>query len=255
MPSRSPHSSSHGPFRADQVRSGDRYEISDGHAIYTAPTGGRGSRSISTGVLPLETDPAVTSTGVDTGFSPRADLLRAPDIAVGNVSTEPGWVKDAPPLAVEYADVGQDEPELQKKIAELLEAGTRYIWVVRLVGPRRVEIYEAGATMRVALPGEELLAPGILRNAVRVEALYDPEAAREAALRNLLQRKGYESLEGVHVEGKQEGKALSILTVLRARGFEVSAELRERILGCRDEALLDQWLERAVVAKALGELA
>ena len=39
--------------------------------------------------------------------------LHAPDVAVGNVADEPGWVTGkAPPLAVEYADTGQDEAEL-----------------------------------------------------------------------------------------------------------------------------------------------
>jgi hypothetical protein len=251
-------SSPRGPFRADQVRSGDPYEISDGHAIYTAPTGGRGARSISVGVLPLETDPDVTAAGVDAGFSPRVDMLRAPDISVGNVSGEPGWIRDVPPLAVEYADVGQDEEGLQKKIAELLEAGTRLVWVVRLVGPRRVEVYAPGQATRVALPGEVLLAPGVLRNAVRVEALYDPDAAREAALTNLLQRKGYASLESVRsegkIEGKIEGKAESVLAVLVARRFEISDELRAVVRACRDETLLDRWLQRAISAHSLAEL-
>src|SRR5690606_25923776 len=58
---------------------------------------------------------------------------------------------------------------------------------------------------RVALPGEELLAPGVLKNPVRVEALYDREAAHEATLRNLLQRRGYQDLEAVREEGRKEG--------------------------------------------------
>ncbi len=45
---------------------------------------------------------------------------------------------------VEYADTGQDEADLATKIQELLAAGTRHIWVVRLTGPRRVEIHETG---------------------------------------------------------------------------------------------------------------
>ena len=32
-------------FRADQFRSGDPYEVSDGRIIYCAPTGGSGSQS------------------------------------------------------------------------------------------------------------------------------------------------------------------------------------------------------------------
>jgi len=65
------------------------------------------------------------------------------------------------------------------------------LWVVRFAGSRRVEVYEQGKPMRMALPGEELRAPGVLRNPVKVEALYDREAAMEATLGNLLQRVGY----------------------------------------------------------------
>ena len=84
------------------------------------------------GGLALATDPAVDSAGVDTGYAADAYTLRAPDLAVGNVPDAPGWVKGAPPLAVEYADTGQDELDLPVKIRELLSAGTRLVWVVRL---------------------------------------------------------------------------------------------------------------------------
>ncbi|WP_437836766.1 hypothetical protein [Sorangium sp. So ce1153] len=36
----------------------------------------------------------------------------------------PGWATAAPPLVVEHADVVQGEAELQRKLDELLAAGT-----------------------------------------------------------------------------------------------------------------------------------
>jgi hypothetical protein len=108
-------------------------------------------------------------------------------------------------LAVEYADTGTHEADLRDKIKALTARGTRWVWVVRLVGPRRVEVYEDGARTRTALPGSLLEAPGVLRNQVRVEELYDRRAALAATFRNLLQREGYESLEEVFHEGRQEG--------------------------------------------------
>ncbi len=96
----------HGPFRAEQLRSGDPYELSRGHAIYCTPASGRGSRANLLGGQVLGTDPDVESAGVDTGFSPSPDTLRAPDVAIGNVADKPGWVPGVPPLAVEYADTG-----------------------------------------------------------------------------------------------------------------------------------------------------
>lgn len=114
-----PFSTAHGPFRADQIRPGDPYELSNGHAINCMGTGGRGSRAKLLGGLVLDSDPAVEEAGVDTGYAPWPDTLRAPDVAVGNVPDAPGWIEGVPPLAVEYADTGQDEKELATKISEL----------------------------------------------------------------------------------------------------------------------------------------
>ena len=195
----------HGPFRAEQIRPGDPYELSNGHAIHCMGTGGRGSRANLLGGSVLDSDPAVEEAGVDAGYSPSPETLRAPDVAVGNVPDAPGWIQGAPPLAVEYADTGQDEKELVTKISELFAAGTKLVWVIRLVGLRRVEVHEPGRKMRTVLPGEELAAPGVLRNPVPVEALYDRQAAHEVTLRNLLQRQGYQDLDEVRTEGREEG--------------------------------------------------
>jgi len=252
---------SHGPFRADQLHSGDPYELSAGHAIQCLPTGGRGSRANLIGGQLLDSDPDVESAGIDTGFAPYPDMLRAPDVAVGNVSDEPGWVKGVPPLAVEYADRGQDEAALTAKIQDLLGAGTRYIWVVRLTGPRRVEVHEPGQPMRLAHPGGQLLAPGILRNPVDVTALYDREAAHEATLRNLLQRRGYESIEAVYAEGevlgrKQgelDGLRAALQEVINARSVACEEALKKAIVACQDPEQLRAWLlQAAVVPQSIG---
>jgi Uma2 family endonuclease len=239
---------SRGPFRADQIRCGDPYELSDGHTIYVLPASKRHGSANAVGANVLTTDPDVTDAGIDVGCSPEPGTLRAPDIAVGNVPPEPGWLQGVPPLAVEYADTGQDEAKLLAKIDDLLRGGTKYLWVVRLAGPRRVEVYEQGKPMRVALPGEELRAPGVLRNPVKVEALYDREAAMEATLRNLLQRVGYSSLDDVlakgEAKGRAEGKAEGLADAARrlvASGMTV--EQAAEVLG----------LEVAFVRAAVGE--
>lgn len=257
-----------GPFLAEHIREGSPYELSDGHPMLCLPSGRRGGRSNLIGGEVLETDPAVKAAGVDIGFSKDASHLRAPDVSVGDFSNEPGWAPGAPPLAVEYADTGQDEDELKKKIGELLGAGTKHVWVVRLVGPRRVEIHEPGRKMRLAKPGDSLTAPGILKNPVPVLALFDREAAHEATLRNLLQRRGYEDLAAVRaegqlegklegrVEGKAEGKAEGEITglrealfaVLKARGLPISKDERALIMVARDASVLGHWVARAATA-------
>jgi hypothetical protein len=124
--------------------------------------------------------------------------------------------------------------------------------------------------MRTAYPGELLEAPGILRNAIPVEALYDSAAAETAALRNLLQRRGYASLDDVRSEGKAEGKtegkaegmtegeliALrgAVLAVLDGRGLLVDAAVQARIEQCAEPALLRSWLRLAAVAAAATDI-
>jgi Uma2 family endonuclease len=221
-----------GPYTADQIAEGEPYELSNGHLIRCEPGGGSHGIEKATGALVLGSDPAANDVGVDTGFSWTPKMLRAPDLAVGNIPNQPGWVKGVPHLAVEYADVGQDEQELEQKIRDLLDAGTRYLWVVRLTGPRRVEVFEPGKPMRVVLPGDTLIAPGVLKNPVRVEALYDRDVAERATLTNLLQRQGYEGLDAARAagraEGKAEGKAEGLRAAVRSLCRALSVPLTEK---------------------------
>jgi Uma2 family endonuclease len=250
-----------GPFRAEHIRPGDPYELSDGHKIECMGTGQRGSRSNGSGFMVLDSDPTAPAAGVDAGVSPVPTMLRAPDVSVGGLTYKHGWSSTAPPLAVEYADRGQDEPELQKKIVELLRCGTQFVWVVRLAGPRRVEVYEPGKALRVVLPGGTLAAPGILKNTVPVDALYDREAAHRQTLRNLLQREGYEDLDAVKAEGRGEGvdagrlveASLALRRVLVRRKIELSAEEDARIRACADLATLERWHDLAIDAASAEE--
>jgi hypothetical protein len=228
--------------------------LANGHPVECLPNGGRGSRANLVGGAVLETDPKVESAGVDTGFASTPNTLRAPDVAVGNVPDRPGWVTGpVPPLAVEYADTGQDEAELAARIQDLLAAGTQLIWVVRLVGPRRVEIHRPGAAPTLAYPGQDLHAPAVLANPVPVLALFERDAAHAATLRNLLQRKGYRDLDQVRAEGKAEGErdALrnAILLILGARGLAPSPGERQRLADCAEAGTLKQWLGRAATAE------
>ena len=50
-------------------------------------------------------------------------------------------------------------------------------------------------------------------------------------------------------EGKAEGKADAILSVLSAREIAVTDEIRAQILACTDLATLDRWLRRAATLK------
>ena len=254
-----------GPFSADQLKSKDPYELSNGHALFTPPTGQRGGKGNLEGGKVLATDPDVTSAGIDVGFSAGPKELRAPDISIGNVGDGPGWSTTAPPLAVEYADVGQDEAELKAKIGELFAAGTRFIWVVRLATPERhIEVHEPGKIRQIKRVGETLTAPGILRNPVPVEAMWDGEVANAMTLRNLLNRAGYESVESVRQAGLEKGLeegleqglekgleqalAVSRATLLRiaeARALVLDDASRTKVATERSLSVLSGWTARA----------
>ncbi|OSP45312.1 hypothetical protein B7767_00135 [Streptomyces sp. 13-12-16] len=55
-------------------------------------------------------------------------------------------------------------------------------------------------------------------------------------------------------EGRVEGRAEAVLVLLGHRGVEVSEEDRERIIGCGDPDVLDQWLKRALTATSTAEV-
>lgn len=242
-----------GPFRPEQLRPGDSYELSQGHALLCEPTGQDGTGPNGLGFAVLDSDPAVRRAGVDTGLALSADTLRAPDVAVNFEAGDGTWATSAP-LAVEYAGKGQDEADLRTKIAELLAAGTRWVWVVRLVGPRRVDIHEAGAAMRTVGDDGTLTAPGVLGLPVPVRALYDRDAAHEVTLRNLLSAKGYGSLDAVRNEGREEGREeesrSAIVAIIEARGWSLDDDTSQRIAACRDLPTLRTWLTRAVTASS-----
>ena len=195
----------------------------------------------------LDSDPAVRRAGVDTGLALGPDTLRAPDVAVNFEAGDGTWATSAP-LAVEYAGKGRDEADLRLKVSELLAAGTRWVWVVRLVGPRRVEVHEAGAAVRTVGEEAELTAPGVLGLPVPVRALYDRAAAHEVTLRNLLAAKGYGGLDAV----RQEALRSALLIAIEARGWRLDEQDLRRVDDCRDGEQLRAWIARAVTAQALA---
>lgn len=101
-----------------------------------------------------------------------------------------------------------------------------------------------------------------MRNAIPADALYDRTVAHEVTLRNLLQRRGYESLETVRTAAIAEGRAEGALEharetlrrTLGARGLPIGPDEAAAIDCCRDLPTLDLWLERALAATARNEV-
>ena len=64
-------------------------------------------------------------------------------------------------------------------------------------------------------------------------------------------------LEGIaegKAEGIAEGRADMLLKMLQLKGFVVTDGQRQRVLDCRDPALLDTWAARILVATRLDEV-
>lgn len=55
-------------------------------------------------------------------------------------------------------------------------------------------------------------------------------------------------------EGKAEGEAIAVLSVLDARGIDVPDDARTRITGCADLDQLDAWVRRAATADSIHDL-
>lgn len=249
-----------GPFRADQLSSGTPYELSRGHSIFCAPANSRVASLKLIGGYVIGSDPAVAAAGVDLGFSPEPGTLRSADVAVYGDPSElhsASWARTAPLLAMEYADQGGDEAELMERIGDLLQHGTRFVWVVRLAGPRRVEVYEPDQPMRVVTAEEPLIAEGVLTNPVAVDALYDPDHAEAAVFRNLLNRRGVESLEALREDSKAEGAREALQRTLRvfltSRGLTLTPAQDARIEAA-EIPTLDAWVLRAAVVPSTDDL-
>ena len=82
-------------------------------------------------------------------------------------------------------------------------------------------------------------------------------AALSGAARRALEElmlSGYEYQSDFAKKYVAEGKAESVLDVLRARGLAVDAETEKRVLACSDRKQLQRWLKRALVVDQAADL-
>jgi Uma2 family endonuclease len=118
---------------------------------------------------------------IETGFLLAEDppTVRGPDVAfiaaehlpVGPVPE--GFWRLAPDLAVEVVSPSDSAAEVQEKVLQYLDAGTRTVWVVQ-PRTRTVEVWRPGADMRV-IREEETLEGGDVLPGLRLEvrSLFD----------------------------------------------------------------------------------
>ncbi|GAA1375463.1 hypothetical protein [Streptomyces beijiangensis] len=79
--------------------------------------------------------------------------------------------------------------------------------------------------------------------------------AAATMIRESAAKKGLEEgLEKGLEKGVPQGEARALLLVLDRRGVDLSAEERERISSCGDQAQLESWIERSLVVTTSAEL-
>jgi hypothetical protein len=139
--------------------------------------------------------------------------------------------------------------------------------VLRLLGPPKqrlaamVELAKLPSSDPTRQPLLEILSELIYLTRVKLksaEPLSEPESANMTELRREFEAfKASLRLEGEakgKAEGESKGKADALLAVLTARGVAVPEGVRQKILGCRDLAMLDRLLVQAATASSPADV-
>jgi len=163
--------------RMPDSQSGEQYELAGGELIVMPPPGafhGRFASRLDSRLRPFVEARALGEVFVETGYLLRRDpdTVRAPDVsfvAAARIPTgglpEEGFFPGAPDLAVEIVSPGDLDAEIQGKVDDYLEFGTRLVWVVRPKQRTVTASHPDGTARRLgmgdSLLGEDLL-PGFI---------------------------------------------------------------------------------------------
>jgi Uma2 family endonuclease len=161
---------------AETVPDDRRVELVKGEVVEMSPAGfDHGAIALAVGSILrdfVRSQRLGTVTAAETGFvlSRNPDTVRAPDAAfvarerVERQGRPEGFFEGAPDLAVEVVSPHDRDLQVEEKILDYLQAGTRMVWVVR---PRSqtVTVYRSFSDIRVYLIDEALsggdLLPGL----------------------------------------------------------------------------------------------
>lgn len=81
-----------------------------------------------------------------------------------------------------------------------------------------------------------------------------PEAARSDLEVLMATAFKDEFIDRIKAEGRAEGIAATLLRLLAARGLEVPAPVRDRVLSCTDLGQLEEWVDKASAASSIEDI-
>lgn len=142
----------------------------------------------------------------------------------------------------------QSARDIREKAEDLSARGVRRVIAV-FVKTENVCQWSRSKGVWEELDLDGMIEDPCLSRSLRVRALLDAAEADNAVARALADKHN-PVIEAI----KNEGKAAAILAVLAARGVLVREETRARILGCREAAVLEQWIVRAATASSAEDV-
>ena len=209
----------------------------------------------------------LTRTGHDTDFAPDASVFpKAPDEKTGGRQLEE--------LAFEICS-SQSTGAAGKKAEDLVGRGVRRVFCIALGGPgqKRLKSFVAEWSRQTRtwspIPDDGVIEDECLATPMPVKALLDATEGDDAVVHALMARGNRairEIQEKAQAKGKAEGetegevrgrieeRAAIVVSLLEERGVALTEEARQRILGCRDMALLTTWTRQALSVDSIDDL-
>jgi hypothetical protein len=190
----------------------------------------------------------ITRTSADSDFATDTSVRKAGT----NSATGERWLEE---LAFEVVHT-QSTRDMIDRAEDLALRGVRRVFAI-FVKEGTVREWSRAASSFQTLALGDVIQDDCLSTPIPVRALLDAAEADNAVARALL-AKGNPVLAARAAasknQGKAEGKAEAILTVLAARGVLISDDDRARITACADDERLRVWLVRAVMAGCVDDV-
>jgi hypothetical protein len=138
------------------------------------------------------------------------------------------------------------------KARRLVERGVRRVFAIDVERKRALEWSGATDAWEILAP-DGAIEDRALALPLPLRPLVEAAKADDAVAQALLVKKNPVIEEALH-GARREGKVAALLTILAARGLEVSRKAEKRIRAAKDEATVDAWLRRAVDCKDVDKL-